>query len=123
MATMKDLGGSYARNAGADLSEKLFYLTKVDTDGDIVLAAAATDFVLGPVLEAAVQDKPVTVQYLGEGKAITGGAITAGDRLTSDSAGKAIATTSSGNNVFGVALESAASGAIVPFVFLRGQVA
>lgn len=112
----------YARNAGADLSGKLFYLAKVDTDGDIILASAATDVVLGVIREAATENNPVTVQFSGIGKAIAGGTIAPGDRLTSDGNGAAIATTSSGNAVFGVALMAADANEIFSFAFVRGQV-
>jgi hypothetical protein len=123
MATSKDLGATIARNAASDLTGKVHYLAKVDSNGEIALAAAGTDVVLGVITEEAVADKPVTVQYDGQGKAIAGGSITAGARLTSDGSGKVVATTSAGDKVFGIALTAADSGDIVSFIFARGHVA
>lgn len=123
MATVKDLGGSYARNAGADLSTKILFLAKIDTDGDIVLAAAGTDVVAGVITEAASENYPVTILYDGEGKCYAGGNITAGARLTSDGNGKAVATTTAGDKVFGTAKDTVLSGEVVPFIFQRGHVA
>lgn len=116
-------GLQYARNAGADLSAKVFYLAKVDTDGDIVLAAAGTDVVLGVIREGAVANKPVTVQFGGIGKVIAGGSITAGARITSDGNGKAVATTSAGDKVCGIALTAADAGDIISIALVPGHVA
>lgn len=113
----------YAKNAGADLSGKLNYLAKVDTDGDIILASAQTDMILGNIVEAAIENSPVTVQFGGIGAAIAGGAITAGDKLTADSNGKVIATTTASHRVIGIALSTVASGSVVSFVHARGQIA
>jgi len=124
MATVKDVGLTYARNAGADLSAKLHFLAKVDpTDGDLILAAAGTDTVIGVITEAAAADKPVTVQFGGLAKVKAGGTIVAGDRLTSDGSGQAIATTTAGNRVFGIALDAGASGNIVPVMLIQAHIA
>lgn len=116
-------GLEYAQNAGADLSAKLYYLCKIDTDGDIILAAAGTDHVFGVIREGNTADKPVTVQFGGIGKVIAGGTIVAGDRLTADANGKAVATTTAGNKVIGVALMSASANEIFSFAFQPGHVA
>ncbi len=116
-------GFQFAQNAGADLSAKVHYLAKIDSDGDIVLAAAGTDVVCGVIRESNVENKPVTVQYGGMGKAIAGGSVTAGNRLTADGNGKAVATTTAGDKVFGVALTAADSGDIFSFLFIPGHVA
>lgn len=121
MATMKDLGLSYARNAGANLSAALHKLVKVDTDGDIVLAGA-NEPILGVVIEAAVENKPVTVLYGGQGKVIVGaeGAITAGEMLASNASGLAKAGTSGAAGTFGMALTGGAVGELIEFVFNAG---
>jgi hypothetical protein len=120
MSIYKDLGMTYARNAGADLSAKQSYLAKIASDGDLELASAATDSVIGVVTEGAVADKPATVQFGGIAKVICGGSITAGNRLTSDGDGKAVATSSAGNRVFGIALESGSANEIIP-VLLKDE--
>jgi len=117
MATMKLFGaGTYAAFASADLSNNMHYLAKVGTDGLIALAGNG-DPVAGVIFEPGSTTLPVTIQTLGEGKAIAGAAVTAGDRLQSDGSGKAI--TLAGGVAFGIARNSAASGERVEFTFGR----
>lgn len=115
-----DEAWTYARNAGADLSDKLHYLTKVDTDGDIVLAGAG-ELVLGNITEPAVANRPVTVQFGGIGKVKVGsGGVIAGAKLAAASGGVAVTAAGAGTAYVGVALASASEGGIVPFVYARG---
>ena len=109
----------WARNAGADLSEKLHYFAKVDTDGDIVLCGDG-EAALGVIYEAAAENKPVTVQFGCIGKVIAGGAITAGNRIASDAEGKAVAA-AVGDFEVGTALYSADAGDLVAFAFIPGR--
>ena len=109
----------YARNAGADLSAKLHYFAHVDTDGDIVLAGDG-EHILGTIIEAAAENYPVTVQFGGIGKVIAGGAVVAGERVASDSAGKAVAA-AVGDFEVGTALASADAGDVFSFAFLPGR--
>jgi hypothetical protein len=122
MASTKNWG-SIALNAAADLTGKLFYLAKIDGSGNGALASAATDSVVGVIVEEAVQDKPITVQVMGIAKVVAGGTITAGNRLTSDGNGKAIATSSAGNRTFGIAMASAVAGDIVSVLLIHEHVA
>lgn len=92
-----------AKMAGADLSDKVNYLAKIDTDGDIVLAGN-TQLVYGIIFEAAEENYPVTVQVKGLGKAVAGAAIAAGARVMSNGDGKAV--TSGGTGDFGIARSS-----------------
>lgn len=115
-------GLQYARNAGADLSAKLFYIAKLDTDEDVNLATAASDKIIGVIREAALENAPVTVQFGGVGKVIAGGAIVAGDLITADGSGKGIATTSTGNRILGIALEAAATNEIFSCMLSPGSV-
>lgn len=94
-----------AQNAGADLSAKLFFIAKVDTDEDIILAGDG-EASLGVIREAAVQDKPVTIQFGGIAKVIAGAAFNAGVLVASDGNGKAkLAVT--GNYAIGMAMQAA----------------
>ena len=115
-------GMYYARNAGADLSAKLFHLAKIDTDSDIILAGDG-DACAGVITEAAVADKPVTIQYGGIAKVICGGTIAAGAKVASDGNGQGVLATT-GEFAIGMALEAGASGRIIA-VMLReyGRVA
>ena len=112
----------YARNAGADLSGNLHYLAKVDTDADIILTAARADAALGVVFEAAVADKPVTVQTGGIGKVICGEAIAAGEQIGCGADGKAIDADTAGDYVIGIALGAGSTDEIISFQFARGRV-
>jgi len=71
MTTSKDIGLSYARLAGADLTTALNKFAMVDTNGNIILATAAAK-VLGTIIEENNINYPVTVQYGGQGKVIVG---------------------------------------------------
>lgn len=115
-------GLEWAENAGANLAGKVHYIVKYDTNGAIVLAAAATDKILGVLREDGASGKPVTVQFGGVGKVIAGGTIAAGDLLTSDGSGQAVATTSAGNRIIGIALMAADSGDIISAALMPGSV-
>ncbi len=100
--------------AAADLSASQFKIVTVDSNGRAALAGATT---LGV---GVLQNKPAalgqaaTVAFGGISKVVAGGSITAGARITSDASGNAIAATTAGDAVVGVALASAASGDIIP---------
>lgn len=84
----------------------------VANDQSIVPAAGATDPIVGVLVNLPKAGKAANVQWLGSCKVIAGGTITRGDRVTSNSSGAAITTTSAGNSVLGIALSSAVSGDI-----------
>jgi hypothetical protein len=100
--------------AAADLSSSQFKLVTVNSSGQAALANA-TALVVG-----VLQNKPsaagqaATVAVHGVSKAVAGGAITAGARVTADASGNAIAAASAGDAVLGVALTGAASGDVFP---------
>lgn len=99
--------------AGADLSAKLNYLGKVDTDGRIILATAGS---IGfPIIEAAATNSPVTIQFGGIGKAIAGGSFNAGVDLGVDGNGKLV-TAGSGVAVVGHSLMAADSGDVISYI-------
>jgi hypothetical protein len=116
MTTSKDLGLSYARLAGADLSAALNKFAMLDANGNVVLATAAAK-VLGTIIEENNINYPVTVQYGGQGKVIVGagGAIAAGAQINSDASG--LAATGATNSV-GVALTGGAVGTVIEFAFV-----
>jgi hypothetical protein len=66
-----------------------------------------------------LQNKPAaagrdaTVAYAGVTKAVAGGSITAGARVTADANGAVVAAASAGDAVLGVALTGASSGDII----------
>jgi hypothetical protein len=104
--------------AGADLSAKQFFLVKLSS-GNVVVSTAATDKIIGVLDNAPVSGDDAVVRLLsssGTGKVKTGGSGSAGDKLTSDGAGKAITTTTSTNRVFGLALTDFTSGDVVEYL-------
>ncbi len=113
-------GLSYARNAGADLSGDLNKIAHVDADGDIVLAGAG-EHAIGTIYEAAVEDKPVTIQFGGIAKVICGGTVTAGQRVASDASGLAVNAGSAGDFEIGTALTSGLVNEVIPVMLLPGR--
>lgn len=102
--------------AGADLSGNQFYLVKLDANGDVVLAAAATDKIHGVLLNKPKSGEAASVGRIGVAKILAGGAIAIGDRITSDAAGKGVAAApaaGTNNGTVGIALEAGAAGEIV----------
>lgn len=116
-------GLEHAPVAGANLTGKLHYFVKMSGDNAVVLATAGSDQVVGVLREENTSGNPVTVQFGGIGKVIAGGTIVAGNRITSDGSGKAVATTTAADKVVGVALTGADSGDIFSFLFIPGHVA
>jgi len=99
-----------SRPCGATtLIAKQYYIVKQHTDGTLILAAAATDKIVG-----VLQNKPAVgsaglVRIGGTTKVIAGGAINPGAWVTSDGSGKAVATTTDKDVVFGKYLGTAAA--------------
>lgn len=104
-----------AQAAGADLSAKLYFLAKVDTSGNIVLAGDG-EAALGVIREAAGSGKPVTVLTGGVAKVSAGGSFNAGVMVASDANGQAVLATT-GEYSIGMALE--ASGGANEIVSVR----
>jgi Uncharacterized conserved protein (DUF2190) len=97
-----------------DLSAKQYYIVAVDTSNDsaVVLAAAATDPIVGVLRNKPKAGAAAVYRFLGTSKVIAGGTITRGDFITSDANGKAITTTTASNATLGIALQSAVAGDI-----------
>jgi hypothetical protein len=114
MTTSKDIGLSYARQAGADLSTALNKFASLDSSGNVVLASD-NGLVLGTIIEEAPSGHPVTVQYGGQGKVICSGTIAAGAQIASAAGG--LAKTSTGTNPIGIALEGGVINSVIEFAF------
>jgi hypothetical protein len=105
--------------AGADLSAKQYFIVKQDTVQEtVVLASAATDVLVG-----VLQNKPKSGENAevclrsagGTSKIKLGGTVSAGDHLTADSNGKAVATTTGADEVIGRALFDGVDGDVIEF--------
>lgn len=132
-------GPAYGTNVGLDYS----FLTDIDLTGDqFKFVVLGTDGYLdvctaGALALGVTQDSPVgtvtvqlvsQVRYLGPTKIQAGGSFSAGQKLSSDSAGKAVLYTGatvftgtpyvvSGSQVLGTALQSGASGSDTAMLF------
>lgn len=102
--------------ASGDLSASQFCFVQLSTSGQIQLPSAAGGDAIG-----VLQDKPNAAGIAGEVamlngslkvKVISAGTITAGDKVQSDTAGKAL-TAASGDHVLGTALISAVAGDLI----------
>lgn len=124
MAQFNPSSGERTFKAGADLSAKQYFIVKLDsTQNQVVLAAAATDKLLGVLLNAPVANQEARVHMnVGTTKVIAGAAIALGSYVTSDGSGKAIATTTDKHKTLGIALEAAAAdGDIIEVAMQPGQ--
>lgn len=112
-------GPRYSAAAAADFTGKRYTIVKTDSNGNVVSASAATDAILGVIDNEPVSGRTADVVLInseGTFKVKAGGTIAKDAYLTSDSNGAAVATTTTGNRVFGRALTSAVSGDIVQYV-------
>jgi hypothetical protein len=116
-------GERYSAPAGEDLSAKRYYIVKLDTDGTVILASAATDAILGVLDNSPIEGNTADVVLLngsGTFKVKAANSVISKDAyITADSAGKAVATTSSGNRVIGRAVRTNVANEIVEYVKLN----
>ena len=106
--------------AGADLSTKQYTFVKLDSSGQAVAAAAATDIPVGVLQNAPTSGQEAEVLIVGGTKIVAGAAIGEGALVGTGSTGKAVALvagTDTTKYVVGTLLtESAADGNIVTAV-------
>lgn len=120
MATTRD-GGRLVYKAGADLSEKQYFIVKRgSTAGECVLSSAGSDNHLGVLQNAPASGDAADIvgrHSQNTGKVRAGGTLTPGAALTSDANGEAVVTTTEDDQVFGHYLgdANAADGDIVEF--------
>jgi len=106
--------------AGADLSAKQYTFVKVNSSGEAIAAAAATDIPIGVLQNAPIAGQEAEVLVVGGTKIVASAAIADGAQIGTTSAGKAVALvagTDTTKYVAGTILtESAADGNIVTAV-------
>lgn len=106
--------------ASADLSAAQYKFVVFDATPELALAGAGA----GPAF--VLLDKPNaqgvegTILLVGKGKVTAGGAINAGQLITPDASGNAVAAVA-GNMVAGIALEDAASGDVFKFLAVQSN--
>jgi len=105
MAT-ENLGKCISLPANGDLSAAQYYIMKVNSSGNV---AACGDGQLGDGVlqdDPAAAGRPANVMVgIGVTKGVVGGAITAGNSVSSDSSGRFVAS-ASGDYILGKALET-----------------
>lgn len=109
--------------AEVSLATKQFYAVKLGsgTDDNVDLAGAG-EAVIGVVQNNPAITEQADVMLLGTTKIVAGAAITKGAYVKSDSAGKAVATTTDRDKSFGRALTTAgADGDIIEIILTPGQ--
>jgi hypothetical protein len=95
--------------AGADLSARQWRFVKANSSGKVVSCDSTGEQAIGVNCgNPDAADKACPVQVGGIAKVDAGAAITAGDKVMTDTVGRAIAHTGT-NNVLGVALETASN--------------
>lgn len=108
-----------------DLSAKQYFIVKRGSAAnDVILADAATDALVGILMNKPTAAQNATVRLLnaqGTCKVKLGGTVAVGAWLTTDSAGKAISTTTDGDEIVGKALEAGVSGDIIEIVLAHGR--
>ena len=97
--------------AGADLSAAAnqYKLVKLDSSGDIVLAAAATDNIVGVLYNTPASGKPAKVAYLGVALVQANATIDEGDRITAAADGQGNPFTAAGSREIGIAMTAVAN--------------
>jgi hypothetical protein len=104
--------------AGADLSAKQYFLVAIASDGQIDPAGDGAN--VDGVLQNDPDDagKAATVRISGVSKVVCGAAITKGDKVASDAAGKAV-TAASSDRVIGRALQTTTADGQILAVLLK----
>jgi hypothetical protein len=97
----------FTRESAADLSAKEGYIGAIDANGNVVLGAAATDDLIGIIVEGGrASGDACAIADSGTEHVKIGGTVNEGDFLTSDSAGRAVATTTANQKIVGMALSA-----------------
>lgn len=104
----------------ADMSLKQYRFVKGGAaDGEVVVAAAATDLLLGVLQNTPAAAEAAQLQVVGISKILCGGVVTRFSRLTSDANGKAIVAV--GAQVVGaIALQAGVDGDIISALVIAG---
>lgn len=105
--------------AGADLSAAQFKFVKLNSSGQAILCAAATDKPIGVLQNAPTSGQEAEVTVIGGTKVVLGGSVTEGAAVGTSAAGAGVALTVGTDTtkyVVGQALTEGASGEIITVV-------
>lgn len=110
-----------SREAGEDLSSKLYFFGTLNSSEQIVVAGDGVH-ALGVIIEGGTSGVQSSIQFGGIAKVKLGGTVSIMGPVASDGSGNGVAATS-GEHVMGVALQGGVSGDIIPVALVPGQVA
>lgn len=97
-------------SAENDLSSLQYTLVKLGSSANEVDSATDNqDTIVGVLENKPEAGEAASVQILGTSKVVASAAISRGDRVTATTGGKAVATTTDGDSVAGIALEAASA--------------
>lgn len=107
-------GGSKGFLAAVDLTAN--QIVKLNAQGAVVAAAAATDVIIGVASEATKTGRTANIRLRsasGTLNVVAGGTIAIGDAVTSNASGAAITTAVAGNQIVGYAIEAGVTGQVI----------
>lgn len=115
-------GERYSAPAGADLTGKRYLAVKLNSTGDVIVATAATDAILG-----VLDNEPklgqtadvVLINGVGTFKVKLGAGASKDAYLTTNADGEAIGTTTTGNRVFGRLVRTGVENEIAEYIKLN----
>ena len=111
----EEIALTHSREAGEAMTDKQHYIVQMDANGEIEVGEGATDLLVGVLQNTPDAGQQAVYAYGGIAKVKLGGTVSAaGAWITSDSAGKGVATTTDGNRVIGMALAAGVDGDIIP---------
>jgi len=110
--------------AGEDLSSAQYLIMQLSDENTVTKATASNQTLIGVLQNDPESGEPAAVAFSGVSKVIAGGAISAGDYVTADANGKAVASSGAiyDERTIGIALEDA-SGAdeVIPVLLTIGS--
>lgn len=107
--------------AGASLASSQYKIVKfASTAGEVVVASAATDNLLGVVMNDPADGEPAHVAAIGVAKVQCEASQTAGAWVTSSTTGRAKVTSSANDDVLGKLLEASTSAGDICAILLTG---
>jgi len=95
--------------AGEAMTDKQFYIVQLNATGGIEVGEGATDLIVGVLQNKPAAGAAALYRFAGTSKVKAGGTIAVGAWVTTDSAGKAVATTTDGDIVIGRYIGEAAA--------------
>jgi hypothetical protein len=107
--------------AGADLSALQYTLVKMGTGFTVVAATAATDNIIGVLMNKPVSGDPAEIAIGGVAKLKSGGVWAAGNTITATTGGVGIVSATDAHRVVGFALEVAAANDLAKVLVMPHQ--